>query len=71
MATITSKAESPLVYDAADISMLIGIGQRTLWRWIATGVFPKPDIRIGKRIVKWRRETVLAWLDQRTTDSRA
>jgi predicted DNA-binding transcriptional regulator AlpA len=36
------------------------------WIWEASrdGRFPKP-IRLGRRTTVWRREDVLAWLDER------
>jgi predicted DNA-binding transcriptional regulator AlpA len=38
-------------------------GQRTIFRWISAGKFPKPDISLGGKIRYWRRETVEAWIE--------
>jgi predicted DNA-binding transcriptional regulator AlpA len=32
----------------ADIERNTGISQRTLWRWVSSGQFPKPDLSIGE-----------------------
>jgi predicted DNA-binding transcriptional regulator AlpA len=46
-------------------------GERTLQRWISSGLFPKPDIAIGGKVRYWRRETVDAWIADRATDTGA
>ncbi len=40
----------------------IPAGERTLYRWISSGTFPRPDIAIGGKVRYWRRETVEAWI---------
>lgn len=47
-----------------DISAELHIGKRTLWRWISAGTFPGADLRIGLKVLRWRRETVQAWIDR-------
>src|SRR5262245_40617769 len=37
-------------------------GERTLDRWISSGVFPRPDISIGGKVRYWKRESVEAWI---------
>ena len=44
----------------------VPIGERTLFRLIAAGDFPAADVRIGGRLRLWRRQTVLAWIDERS-----
>lgn len=39
------------------------IGERTVWRLISTGDFPKPTARIGKKTAVWRTEDLLAWVE--------
>jgi prophage regulatory protein len=41
-----------------------GISTATLYRWCATGQFPK-QVRIGPNTVAWRRSEVRAWLASR------
>ena len=46
----------------AEVSEVLGIGVRTLWRWVSAGSFPQPDLRQG-RIVRWKVETIRSWVD--------
>ena len=48
------------------VATTLNIGQRTLWRWISIGVFPPPDISIGAKVRRWRRESVLAWIEEQS-----
>jgi predicted DNA-binding transcriptional regulator AlpA len=41
---------------------LAGISERTFWRFIATGVFPPADYRVG-RLTRWRVSTFRSWLE--------
>jgi predicted DNA-binding transcriptional regulator AlpA len=38
------------------------IGERTVFRLISAGQFPKADIGIGGRIRLWKRQTIEAWI---------
>jgi predicted DNA-binding transcriptional regulator AlpA len=38
------------------------IGERTMFRLISIGKFPKADIGIGGRIRLWKRQTIEAWI---------
>jgi predicted DNA-binding transcriptional regulator AlpA len=40
-----------------------GIGTRTIWRLLSAGRFPKPDFRLGKRVVRWRASTIEEWME--------
>jgi predicted DNA-binding transcriptional regulator AlpA len=40
-------------------------GERTLDRWISSGLFPRPDIALGGKVRYWKRETVEAWIETR------
>jgi predicted DNA-binding transcriptional regulator AlpA len=63
----TPSATLPETIDADLIcTRLIPVSTRTLWRWIAAGTFPKPDLRIGHKVRLWRLETVRAWIDRQT-----
>jgi predicted DNA-binding transcriptional regulator AlpA len=55
-------ANESLLWDAKRVAKALSVGQRTLWRWIAAGTFPAPDLAIGAKIRRWRRETVLGWI---------
>lgn len=38
------------------------LGERTVFRLISSGKFPRPDVAIGAKIRLWRRETVERWV---------
>jgi predicted DNA-binding transcriptional regulator AlpA len=44
-------------------------GERTLRRWISSGIFPRPDISIGGKVRYWRRGTVEAWIEMQSQGS--
>ena len=39
------------------------IAERTAWRLISTGEFPKPAARIGRKTAVWKTEELLAWIE--------
>ncbi len=62
------KVENQML-DAKAIADLLGIGVRTLWRWISSNQFPAPDLRKG-RVIRWRLSTVQSWIEQGFVDER-
>lgn len=38
------------------------LGERTIFRLISSGQFPKADVQIGAKIRLWRRETIEGWI---------
>ncbi len=44
------------------IGKTIGVTPRSLWRWVAQGAFPAPDLKVGGRIRRWRIETIEKWM---------
>lgn len=42
--------------------------ERTLDRWIAAGVFPRPDLALSGKALFWRRETVERWIADRAAE---
>lgn len=52
----------PMLMDIAEIESATQISQRTIWRWISAGKFPKPDIVEG-RVRRWRVESIHNWID--------
>ena len=47
------------------VAKAIGIGKRTLSRWLSEGQFPGPDMKVGTRILRWQRATVDGWIAAR------
>jgi excisionase family DNA binding protein len=61
-----SRQQEALLWDAKLVAKALSVGQRTLWRWIAAGTFPAPDLSIGAKVRRWKRETVLDWIQKNT-----
>jgi predicted DNA-binding transcriptional regulator AlpA len=45
----------------AEIAAILGVGARTLRRWISSGVFPRADVAVGK-CQRWLLATVENWI---------
>lgn len=59
----TPQLRDPLI-GKPQVAELLGMTQRSLERWIATGAFPAP-MRLGKRgFRRWRLSTVERFLDK-------
>lgn len=57
---------APLTVDARRLSVMLGIGLRTLRTWDAAGRLPEP-VRIARSVL-WRLDEVRAWLDAGAPD---
>jgi predicted DNA-binding transcriptional regulator AlpA len=42
---------------------IVPVGPSTLWRWVASGKFPKP-CKLSERVTAWKCEDVRDWLDK-------
>lgn len=56
----------PLVISAKQLSEMLGVSVRQVWRLNATGKLPK-QIRLGGS-VKWKRNEIIDWLGQNCPD---
>ncbi len=45
----------------ADVAALFSVHERTIFVWISSGRLP-PPLRIGPRVVRWKREAIEALL---------
>ena len=52
-----------LTWGLKEISALTGLSSRHLQRELAAGKMPKPDLRIGRRVL-WRPETIRRWIGE-------
>ena len=57
-----SAPPAKLLLNIAEVAALLGLAERTLWRWVSSHTFPTPDVSLGKRIRRWRPETIQAWV---------
>jgi predicted DNA-binding transcriptional regulator AlpA len=67
MTTSGTTTEQPVLLKPATVARRLEIGQRTLWRWVSTGQFPQPDFRMGSKVVRWKAETLEAWIEKSAT----
>jgi prophage regulatory protein len=56
------EASLPPLCRIQHVLTVVPIGRSTIWLWVRQGRFPKP-IKYGA-ITVWRRDDVLAWLQQ-------
>ena len=61
MSSHTQTTEEPALITAMQVSQIIGVSKRTVWRMLSAGQLIKP-IRIGSN-TRWRREELLDWID--------
>ena len=48
----------------ADLAAHLRIGRATAFRLLAQGQLPPPDVRIGRRILRWRPATIARFIEQ-------
>ena len=51
------------------VAEALGVSERSVWRWSATGVLPA-GVRIGS-VVRWPRRTIEEWLAKREQEALA
>jgi predicted DNA-binding transcriptional regulator AlpA len=72
VAQTTAWHNLPPVLSAKQVQALMQVGRRALDRWIAAGKFPAPMRHgIGRGVLRWRRETLEAFLLQKEGRGRA
>jgi hypothetical protein len=50
-----------LTWGLADLAALTGLSRRTLERERSAGRLPRPDLKVGKRVL-WKPETIHFWI---------
>jgi len=58
----------PELLDARAVAGLMSISVRSVWRLRDAGLLPAP-VRVGS-MVRWRRDTLLSWLNEYPTETR-
>ena len=43
----------------------VPVGERTLRRWMSSGLFPRADIAMGGKVRFWKKTTVEKWISDR------
>ena len=62
------KAEAEQVVDmyrADELAELFSVHQKTIWKWVSLGEFPKP-LRIHRQTYRWPVVDVVAWVKSRS-----
>lgn len=54
----------PLLLDVKEVAALLSVSVRSVWRLRDAGDLPAP-VRVGK-LIRWRRDALLRWLDEST-----
>lgn len=52
--------------DPGQVAARVGVHRNTLLAWVREGRFPEPCLRSGRRVLRWRRQVVESWVDDRT-----
>lgn len=50
-----------------EVESRTGLSRSTIYAWMAQGAFPRP-VKLGARIVAWREDDVVSWLDSQSTE---
>jgi predicted DNA-binding transcriptional regulator AlpA len=63
-------APADLLLTRADLAAWLGVSATSIKRWDRVGAGP-PRVRVGMRRVRYRRDAVIRWLDERTEHAAA
>jgi predicted DNA-binding transcriptional regulator AlpA len=51
-----------------DIAAALQCTRRHIDKLRASGGFPSPDLKVGRRFPRWRQSTISAWIDRQSTE---
>ena len=51
-----------VLIDAAELARMLSVSKPSLWRWLSEKKILEP-IRLSSQCLRWRRDSVLAWID--------
>jgi predicted DNA-binding transcriptional regulator AlpA len=66
---MNDKLLNSMTLRSKEVAQLLGIGERSLFRHVKSGAFPRP-MRLG-RSLRWSRIAVLDWIDCRSREGGA
>lgn len=58
---------APAILRVDDLTEMLGVCRKTIWSWRRSGLFPEPTVRLGPRLIAWRRSDIDAWLADHPT----
>jgi predicted DNA-binding transcriptional regulator AlpA len=53
-----------------EIVAMLDISRDTLFVWQSAGKFPRPDFKPNRRVSRWLKSTVEAWIEAHRPESR-
>jgi len=64
-----ARKEEEMLLNVREVAEMLGVSERSVWRWSATGILP-PGIKIGG-CVRWPEETIRRWIRKREREALA
>ena len=61
-------ANTGALWTIDDVASALAIGTRTAWRLVQQGRLPPPDLRINKRICRWRPSTIQDFINSQSRE---
>lgn len=58
---MTPPPSATLLLEVREAAALVGVSRSTFWKLHSSGRVPLP-VRLGGRVVRWRREELQAWV---------
>ena len=46
----------------------VPLSDRTIFRMISAGTFPKADVQLGGKVRLWKRATIESWIDEQSSN---
>ncbi len=68
MQTQTTPPQHARIYRPAPAAIFLGISRSTVWRLVKAGHLP-PPIKISSQAVGWTEQTLLDYVNSRTTNA--
>lgn len=59
----SDSANGVLLIDSKEVAKILGVSSSTIWRMRCANQLP-PPIFVCRRLVKWKRSDIMAWIDQ-------
>jgi excisionase family DNA binding protein len=59
-----SSVADRLALTVEEVAQLLGVSQRSIWKWVAAGTFPRPVKIGGSRAARWLRRDIEAHLEE-------
>lgn len=61
---MNAKASAPALLRRGQVAERLGVCPATLSLWVLRGEFPRPDVKVGMRTIRWKESTLEQWIDE-------